>query len=214
MLFHLSKFGMNRWLREKAADGGAGAGTGEKEKIEDKTEDSSGEDKEKSKSEEKEGEVKVFSQSQVDAIIADRLAREKKASEKAAEAAKKKAEEEALTKNAEWKTLAETRGADLEAVTKERDELLAIKEQAETYKAALDGQVKALKKDLPKHILPLVEEMDPVKALEYLSKHGKELGVKAASYPETPEDEEKKAITKEDEVRGKRANSQVITSSF
>ncbi len=59
------------------------------------------------------GSEKTFTQAEVDQIIKDRLAREKKSAEALAEAARKAAEADAAAKNGEWQKLAETREAEL-----------------------------------------------------------------------------------------------------
>jgi hypothetical protein len=56
---------------------------------------------------------KVFTQADIDRIVAERVKREKEKAEGAAQAAARKAQEEALAKNAEWQKLAEQRAAEL-----------------------------------------------------------------------------------------------------
>lgn len=215
-MFGLSKFGMRRWLLDKSADGGEGAGKGKEEK----TDDSTGEEETLGDAGDKKKKDITFTAEQqilVDRLVGDarKKEREKAKSEAAAEAdrEKKKADEEALAKNQEWKTLADTRAEELTTLTKERDDLLEVQKQAEKYKTTLNTMLAETKKSLPKHLIELLDKMDPVEALEYIAKNAKELKVSAAAYPETPEEKEHK-ITKEEESVGQQANQKVIASSF
>jgi len=195
----------------------SGAGGNTDDSAEDKS------DKEKSKSEEskagdekeksKAQEEKKFSQAELDAIIDDRLKRERKKSEDATEKARKKAEEEALTKNQEWKTLAETRATEIADLTKEKAELEPFKEQAEKYKAALDDQLKKIKEKLPKHLLPLIDKLDPVEAMAYITENGEALGAKPSTYSETPDHKEKK-VSDEEKKEAQKASSTLVTRVF
>jgi len=62
---------------------------------------------------------KKFTQAELDAIVKERLDREKKQRDKAAAEAKKKAEEKALAENQEWKKLADEREAELAKIQAE-----------------------------------------------------------------------------------------------
>lgn len=128
---------------------------------------------------------KRFSQAELDAIIQDRLARAREAGEKEASKAAKAAEEAALTKNAEWQTLAEKRQAELEGLAKRIAELEPVQKQAESYKKALEGYVKSMTDKLPESIKALLESKDPVEQIEYLTKYGSSLGIKNG-VPPTP----------------------------
>jgi len=193
-------------------DGGAG-GTKPDDSAEDKSkekesdESKAGDDKGQAKDEKK------FSQAELDAIIDDRLKRERKKSEDAAEKARKAAEEEALKKNQEWQELAETRATELESLAKEKAELEPFKEQAEKYKAALNDQLAKVKEKLPKYLLPLIEKMDPVEAMAYITEHAEEIGAGPETYGETPKSKEKK-VSDDDKKQSQKSVSDVITRSF
>lgn len=215
--FGLSRFGMARWLYESSktgAEGGAGS-----EKTDDGTGSEKSEDAGKEKGPEKK-DAPTFSEEQqkiVDRLVGDARTKEReKAKAEAqteAEKEKKKNEQQALKDQQKWQELAETREQEIQTLTKERDEALTFKEQADKYKAALDTQLVGIKKTLPKHLLPLLEKMDPVEALEYLTTNAKELNFKAATYPETPEDKEK-TLSKDEQEAGKNSVARTIHSAF
>lgn len=203
------------WFFEK--DGSAGgsdntddsAGDADKDKKDIKSADAkAGDDAaDKTKAEKK------FSQADVDNILKDRLEREHKKAEADADKAKKKAEEDALVKNQEFKQLAETRQTKIGELETAYKELEPFKEQAEKYKAALEKQLKAMTEKLPKHILPLLSKMDPIEAMDYLTKNAKELGVSFENYSQTPEGKDKQ-LTDDEKNAGKQAQASVIRRSF
>ena len=128
---------------------------------------------------------KRFTQAELDAIVQDRLAREKEASAKAAEKSAKKAADEAAAKNGEWQTLAETRAVELETAAIEIARTAQVEERAETYKNVLSAHVAKLTEKLPENIKALLADKDPVAQLEYLTKYGATLGIKDG-VPPTP----------------------------
>jgi len=130
---------------------------------------------------------RMFTQAEVNGIISDRLAREKATSEKAQAEAAKKAADEAAAKNGEWQKLAEARAAELETLRPNLTALEAAKAQLAEYEATVKAQADAAKKDLPAHILSLLESLTPVKQLEWLAKNADALGKRPAQHiPSTP----------------------------
>lgn len=116
---------------------------------------------------------KTFSQADVDRIVAERLAREKQAAEKATQKAKEAAEEQALAEQQKWQELAGKHGkraealeADLQARSTEAE---TLKAKAERYEQALSAQLMALREGLPAHIITLLDRLDPVDQLEYIA---------------------------------------------
>jgi len=118
----------------------------------------------------------LFTQADLDRIVKDRLEREKTQREKAALKAREDAEAEALKKNQEWQTLAEKNAARASELEARMGELEPLGEQVTRYKGALDKYLQAEKKDLPKHVLVLLDKLDPVEQIEYLSANREELG--------------------------------------
>ena len=182
--------------------------TEDESKSKETDESKAGDDKGKAKKEEK-----LFTQAELDAHIEDRLKRERKKNEDATAKAKKDAEDAALAKNQEWQKLAETRATEIADLAKQKAELEPFKEQAEKYKAVLDKQLAERKKSLPKFILPLIEKMDPVEAMDYITEHAEELGGAPETYSETPKGKEKK-VSEDDKKAAEKAVSTVITRSF
>lgn len=139
---------------------------------------------------------KTFTQAELDAIIKERLAREKTASEKAQAEAAKKAADDAAAKNGEWQKLAETRAAEIAEANKKLGELETAKTQLAEYEAAIKLQADAAKKDLPAHILSLLDALPPVKQLEWLAKNASVLGQRPTqTIPGTPPPASGKDVT-------------------
>jgi DNA repair exonuclease SbcCD ATPase subunit len=199
------------WLFNKDESGAGGTTDDSAEDKSEKTDESkAGDEKDKAKAKKDE---KTFTQAEIDQIVKDRLERERKKHEADAEKARKDAEAAALEKNQEWQKLAEARAKDLETLTKEKSELEPFKEQAEKYKAALEAQLARVKEKLPKHLLPLIDKLDPVEAMAYITEHGEELGAKPQTYGETPEGKERK-LTDEDKKRAEQASGTLIARTF
>jgi len=121
-------------------------------------------------------EPRRFTQAEVDAIIEDRLKREKRKAEEAAEAARQQAAAEAAAKNGEWQKLAEQREREL----------------AQARKEAREAQVRALAVGLgisdPEYAVFLVakagENADPQQVLtEYAAKNPPANNAPASSTP-------------------------------
>ena len=139
---------------------------------------------------------KTFTQAELDAIIKDRLAREKATSEKAQAEAAKKAAEEAAAKNGEWQKLAETRAAEIAEANSKLGEFESAKARLAEYEAAIKLQADAAKKDLPAHILSLLNALPPVKQLEWLAKNASVLGQRPTqTIPGTPPPASGKDVT-------------------
>lgn len=209
-LFRRGPISMGWYFDKDAGAGGKPDDSAEDEDGREKPDESkAGDESKKSKAEEE----KKFSQAELEAIIEDRLKRERKKSEDAAEKARKKAEEEALSKNQEWQQLAEKRQKDLETLTQEKAELEPFKEKSERYEKALMDQLAKVKEKLPKYLLPLIDKMDPVEAMAYIAEHAEELGAKPLTYSETPEGKEKK-VTDEERKQAQKASGTLISRTF
>jgi hypothetical protein len=103
------------------------------------------------------------------------------------QAARKKAEEDAekerLAAEGKFKELAEA--ADKRALAAEAKiaELEPVATQLERYKTALDGYVKAARAAVPAHVQTLLDRLDPVEQLDYLSKNADAFGTKPPGGP-------------------------------
>jgi len=156
---------------------------------------------------------KQFTQAELNAIVKDRLERERKKNEDTAAKAKKEAEEDALKKNQEWQKLAEDREKEIADLNQKVTDLEAIQETADKYKTALEAQLNGYKANLPKHIVTLIDKMDPVEAMDYITSNAEELGKKFEGYGPTPKEKEKK-LSDDDKKEAEDASLGVIRRSF
>lgn len=149
---------------------------------------------------------KVFTQADVDRIIKERLEREKTAREKSAAKAREEAEAEGLKKSEEWQALAKK----LEARV---GELEPIGEQVTRYKSVLEKYLEAEKKDLPKHVLVLLEKLDPADQMEYLSTNREELGKvgKLEGVPASPQ-ARGRSISEEEQEAARRGQANLYSN--
>ena len=86
-------------------------------------------------------------------------------------AAQTKAEEDALKKQGDWQKLHQQE--------KDRaDGLEAHKAKAEKLEAALTKQLTKEREGLPKHVLTLLDKLDPAEQLEYIAENREALGAK------------------------------------
>jgi hypothetical protein len=154
--------------------GGDGRTEGDGEQQGEKPQEGNGTPADKAKPDER-----AFSQADVDRIVAERLQREQAKATQAAEKAKREAEELAATQQGEFKTLAEQRQQRIAALEQQVAEVETQKARADKYEAALKQHLDAQRKDLPKHILELLDDKDPADQLSWLSKNAEQLGTTA-----------------------------------
>lgn len=121
--------------------------------------------------------TKTFTQAELDQIIADRLDRQKRSLDSAADKQRTAAEQAALAEQGQFKTLAEQHAARIA-------ELEPKAQQVERYEKALDAQLATLKADLPDYVLTLLESQDKAAQLEWLAANRAKLV--AAPAPSTP----------------------------
>jgi len=130
----------------------------------------------------------------------------------------KEAAEKALAKQGEWQKLADTRGAELITVTKERDqkeEMLA--KYVKTTEAVLEG----LLKSIPKENAGLIPaDFSPRQKLEYIIANAERLGAKVNAIGGkfdksdiTPEGTEEAKIEERISVLTKKATERVATQA-
>lgn len=159
-----------------------GTGNGE----DDKTDDATGSDE--NGGDDNKPEPK-FTQADIDRIVTERLERERKKSEANAQKAKEQAEAKALEEQQKFQELAEKRGtkvAELEStVGTLTADLEAATEEAKRYKAALNGLLEKQRKAVPEHLVALLDKLDPVEQLEWLSNNTDKL-ISNNGVPATP----------------------------
>lgn len=136
--------------------------------------------------------------------------------EKAAKAAEKEAEQaeaDRLAQQQKFEELAEKRSKKIgeletriESLTGERT---ALSERAERAEQALGDYLATLTEGLPAHILSLLEKLDVVEQLEYITANHQELKVRPGGPPETPKPGERRTFDE-----GQRQQAQEQTARF
>ena len=152
-----------------------------------KTDDATGGDDKPKDGGEKKTEEPKFTQAQMDAVIAERLAREKRKHEEDAKAAADAAEGKALEDNKKFEELAQKRAEQIAALTanveKATADLEAATAKAKATEAALESFNEARIQAIPEALRPAIQEavaqMDAVAKGAYLNKHAEALGAKA-----------------------------------
>lgn len=157
------------------------------------------------------GEKKIFIsfeseeafQNAIDSRLKDRLDREAKKREAAAQKAKEEAEAAALAEQLKFEELADKRAGkitELEGnLTTATGDLETANSQLKRYKTALTQQLEAAKKDLPEATLELLNRLDPVEQLEYLAKHGQSIAPKPNGVPPSPKPAQQKQPGNQDQ---------------
>lgn len=144
------------------------------------------------------GETKPFAvfatevefQTKIDNLLKDRLARADEKAKTAAAKAAADAERQALSSNAQFKELSEKQATQ---ITKLEADLLTAQQQVEVlssdagkYRTALETNVAERRKGLPDHILALLDALDPVAQLNWLTTNAAKLGAGQNGVPGTP----------------------------
>jgi len=109
-------------------------------------------------------EDKRFTQAELDAIVRDRLDRERKKRETDDAKAREQAEADRLREQHEYQKLAEQHAARIQALEPQAA-------QAERYAAALTAHLDTQRKGLPAHLVELLDQMDVAAQLEWIAKH-------------------------------------------
>ena len=117
----------------------------------------------------KKTEEKQFSQAELEAIVKDRLARAKRKADDEAEKAKTEAAQKALLEQGEFKTLAEQRASELATLSTQLEAAKSHEETANKYRKALQDRLAVDKKALPESIIAILDQLDEIKQMEWLS---------------------------------------------
>ena len=157
---------------------------------------------------------KTFTQADIDRIVKDRLEREKSAREKATAKAKEEADAEALKKNQEWQALAEKNETRANELLAKLGELEPLGDQVTRYKGALEKYLATKKKDLPKHVLVLLEKLDPIEQIEYLAANREDLGKAGKVEGVPPSPDPKQRTLSDDEKEAARRGQASLYSNF
>jgi hypothetical protein len=151
-------------------------------------------------------------QVELERVLKERLERERKKSETAAEKVRRQAEEDALTKNKEFETLAEQRKTKVGELEAQVAELAPLKDQVEKYKGAMETILKAQMAKLPKALLPLLEKLDPIEKMQYLADHAKELNIEVIGVPETDTNDSTHKLNEEAQAKARKNNANMVKS--
>lgn len=134
---------------------------------------------------------KQFSQADIDRIVADRLERERKKSEAAAQKLKDESEAAALAEQQKWQELAQKHEKTIADLTAKLAESEALKETFGNYETVVKKYLETERAGLPEHIVALLDKLDPVAQLEYISTNKDSLKPNRKPLPETPDPDDK-----------------------
>ncbi len=112
---------------------------------------------------------KTFTQAELEAVIEQRLTRERNKAKADADKAKADAEQRALVEQGEWKTLAEQRAqrvAELEPLSAQVEQ---HKSDAKRYRDAIAKYADAAKANVPESVRALLDKLDPIDQLDWIT---------------------------------------------
>jgi len=112
---------------------------------------------------------RTFTQAELEAIVKDRLERQKRASEAQAEKTRQDAEAKALAEQGEFKALAEQHAARIAELEQETEASKALAKERDRYQAALKKHLDSQRADLPPHITALLDRLDVADQLDWLA---------------------------------------------
>jgi hypothetical protein len=118
------------------------------------------------------GEDKKFTQAELDAIVKDRIDREKRNADAKAQREREAAEAKALEEQSKFKELADQRQAKIA-------ELEPFQAKSERYEKALTTLLEAERKGMPGHITALLDKLDPAEQLEWIASNREALATDA-----------------------------------
>jgi hypothetical protein len=132
--------------------------------------------------------------------------------EKVAQEVVKESQAEAQEVNQGWQDLADLNAKRIDELSAKVAELEPVSAQTDRYRGALETFLTAEKKDLPGHVLVLLEKLDPVDQAEYLAANREELLPKsAAGVPASPEPKER-TLSEEDLERARRGQASIYSN--
>jgi len=121
------------------------------------------------------------------------------------QAAAKEAEEKGMLDQQEFEKLATKRKGELQAVT---ERVATLEAENKKNEEALTKYLEAARKDLPEHILALLDKLDTVDQLEYIAANRETLGAKLPDGPgKLPKSKGNNGSLSEDEKRKRAAQT-------
>lgn len=132
--------------------------------------------------------------SRVENAVKERMERERKRTEKEAEKIRQEEREKSLAEQQKFEELATERQIrinELEAhVAKVEPELDELKKKFARYEKSITAHLETQRKDLPAHVVKLLDRLDPVDQLEYIAENSETLrSAPKKPVPETPNPE-------------------------
>lgn len=163
------------------------------------------------------GSEKTFTRDEVNEIVKERLERENKKRVADAEKLAKEAEEKAAKDRGEWEKVAHDHEATIADLTKQLEEMNAVKAEIDRVNKALDEQLKVDRKNLPAHIIELLDKLSQVDQLMYIAKNRATFTAQNGNVnlPKTPDSNGvDKTITDEEIKRRKAEATQFLRNSL
>jgi len=128
--------------------------------------------------------------------------------------AEKDAEAQRLEEQQKWEELAKQRQTELDELRAQVQELEPLSAQVERYMTALGSYLEAARDGVPTHIIELLDKMDPVDQLTYITEHADALipqeNNRGSGPPKTPRARERGDTLTEDERRKKAVSSRTF----
>lgn len=118
------------------------------------------------------GEDKVFSQADVDRIVSERMARERRKAEDEKRQAEQEAERKRLEEEGQFKEANDQLKADLKTA---QDALKQATEERDAYRERLEVILKERREGLPAHLIALLDNLDPLRQLDWLTSNADQL---------------------------------------
>lgn len=154
-------------------------------------------------------------QEAIDKRLAERLERERKKSEAATQKAREEAESKSLAEQQKYQELAEKRAkalTELETTAAETAaKLEAEQAKAQRYEKALNVYLADQRKRVPEHLYSLLDKLDPVEQLEWISTNGDKLTT-ANGVPATPKPQA--GMTDADRQRAQKETERYYRNKF
>lgn len=126
---------------------------------------------------------KTFSQAELEAIIEQRLTRERSKAQAAADKAKAEADQKALIEQGEWKTLAEQRAARVAELEPLSTQVEQLKSDAKKYRDAIAKYADAAKANVPENVRALLDRLDPIDQLDWIATNAASLTPESKAQP-------------------------------
>jgi myosin heavy subunit len=154
-------------------------------------------------------------QKELDRILAERLKREKEKTERAEAKAKQEAEEAALKDKQAFEELANKRQARITELESRVGEMDATRQKLADYEKTFTDILKAEKDGLDASIVALLDKLDPLEQLKWLSENkGKAKPAPKSPVPPTPPPSDGKPAADADIAKRRESFGKTVQSFF